>query len=216
MRSNAVAGKVTPRELAEAAAVIAGGGVVAFPTETTYGLAVDPFNPEALARLFRLKRRPEEKPVLVLVEDREGLAALVREVPAPYLPLMDGCWPGALTLIFPVRPGLPALLTGGSGTAGVRISSHPLAMGLVRLYGGPLTATSANLSGQAPAATAAEVVAQLGEGVDYLLDGGPATGGLGSTIVGLGPAGLKLIRAGVIPVSLLAALTGGDGFAGAV
>ncbi len=208
MGSNSLAGSVTAAELAEAATIVAQGGVVAFPTETTYGLAVDPFNPEALAKLFLLKRRPEHKPLLVLVEEVSALAVLASEVPERFQPLMAACWPGPLTLIFPARPGLPRLLTGGTGTVGIRISSHPLARGLGRQLGRPLTATSANLSGWPPATTAAEVSKQLGRGLDYLLDGGATAGGLGSTIVALAGSGVKLIRAGVIPVRRLAQLPG--------
>ncbi|MFZ5762470.1 MAG: L-threonylcarbamoyladenylate synthase [Thermodesulfobacteriota bacterium] len=194
---------LSPAELARALAVIRAGGVVAFPTETYYGLAVDPFNREALSRLFALKRRPPDKPVLTLIESEAQLPLLARQVPKLYRPLMDAFWPGPLTLVFDAVPELPVILTGYSGTVGVRISSHPMARQLVAALGQPLTATSANYSGQPAAVTPDEVVAQLGLDVDLVLEGGATAGGPGSTIVGLGPEGLVELRPGVIPFAAI-------------
>lgn len=190
---------ISPSELARALTVIRDGGVVAFPTETYYGLAVDPFNREALSRLFALKRRPPDKPVLTLIENREQLPLLARQVPDLYLPLMAAFWPGPLTMVFEAVPALPVILTGYTGTVGVRISSHPLARQLVAAAGQPLTATSANYSGQPAAVTPEEVVEQLGPDVDFVINGGTAPGGKGSTIVGLAEGRLTELRAGVIP-----------------
>lgn len=202
---------VGSREIEQAVAVIRRGGVVAFPTETYYGLAVDPFNREALARLFVLKRRAPDKPILTLVGERAQLPQLTARVPALYEPLIAAFWPGPLTLVFQARPELPEALTGYSGTIGVRISSHPLAAGLTAAWGGPLTATSANFSGQPAAVSAAEVIAQLGPDVDYVLDGGQTPGGPGSTLVGLEDHQPRLLRAGVIPFeSIMAALAAGE------
>lgn len=199
MNPEAASRLLSPTELAKALSVLRAGGVVAFPTETYYGLAVDPFNREALSRLFALKRRPPDKPILTLVENREQLPLLVRQVPAVYLPLMEAFWPGPLTLIFDAVPELPVILTGYTGTIGVRISSHPIARQLVVAFGRPLTATSANYSGQPPAVTSDEVTDQLGLDVDCVLDGGTTAGGPGSTIVGLAGEGLVELRSGVIP-----------------
>jgi len=187
--------------------------VVAFPTETSYGLAVDPLHPAALARLFALKGREEGKPVLVIVDDLAQLAGLTAWIPPVYRPLMARFWPGPLTLVFPAASaGLPALLTGGTGTVGARVSSHPVAARLVRAVGRPITATSANLSGLLPAASALEVIAQLGHGVDLVLDGGCTPGGPGSTVAGLRDGVLCLLRAGVIPfVEILSHSVGLEG-----
>jgi len=179
--------------------VLRQGGVVAFPTETYYGLAVDPFNPAALARLFALKQRPKGKAVLVLINDPAQLDLLVRQIPPPFPSLMARFWPGPLTLVFPARSDLSELLTGATGTVGVRISPHPAANRLLTAFGAPLTATSANLSGRAPATTAAQVAAWFGAAVDYVVDGGPTPGGKGSTLVGCGNDGLILLRDGVVP-----------------
>lgn len=200
---------LSPAELARALAVIRAGGVVAFPTETYYGLAVDPFNREALSRLFALKRRPPDKPVLTLIETEAQLPLLARQVPEVYRPLMAAFWPGPLTLVFDAVPELPVILTGYSGTVGVRISSHPMARQLVAALGQPLTATSANYSGQPAAVTPDEVVAQLGLDVDLVLEGGATAGGPGSTIVGLGSEGLVELRSGVIPFVAILERAGG-------
>jgi L-threonylcarbamoyladenylate synthase len=186
-------------DLNRAVAVLKGGGVVAFPTETYYGLAVDPFNPLALNHLFSLKQRNISKPILTLVDDRESLSTLVQEIPKLYEPLMNEFWPGPLTLIFRARVNLPSLLTAGTATIGVRQSSHPFARQLLRAFGRPLTATSANISGRAAAVDAYEVKAQFGSKIDMVFDGGKTPGIVGSTIIGLEGERLKLIREGVLP-----------------
>jgi L-threonylcarbamoyladenylate synthase len=186
-------------DLNRAVAVLKSGGVVAFPTETYYGLAVDPFNPLALNHLFSLKQRNISKPILTLVDDRESLSSLVQEIPKLYEPLMNAFWPGPLTLIFQARVNLPSLLTAGTATIGVRQSSHPFARQLLRAFGRPLTATSANISGRPAAVDAYEVKAQFGSRIDMVFDGGKTPGIIGSTIIGLEGERLKLIREGVIP-----------------
>jgi len=190
---------VTDEALAQACAILRAGGVVAFPTETYYGLAVDPFNQAALARLFTLKGRSSDKPVLLIVGQPSQLASLVAEIPPPFPLLMEKFWPGPLTLVFPGAASLPRRLAGPDGSIGVRVSSHPVARQLVRAFGQPITATSANLSGRSPAVAASGVVAQLGPEVDTVLDGGETPGGQGSTLLGYQEGKVCLLRAGVIP-----------------
>lgn len=187
------------QDLNSALLVLKQGGVVAFPTETYYGLAVDPFNSQALERLFQLKRRPAAKPVLVLIDKQERLSDLAAEIPPQFQSLMDRFWPGPLTLIFPAQPNLSHTLTADTGTVGVRISSHPLALAFCALAGGAITATSANLSGVTPAANEQEVLTQFGSRLDWLLKAGPTPGGQASTIVATHGSGLRLVREGVIP-----------------
>lgn len=155
-----------------AAAVIISGGIVAIPTETSYGLAVDPFNSHSLERLFDSKRRPSTKPVLVLIDGIDQLSRLILAVPNPFKPLMQRFWPGPLTLIFPALPTLPSLLTAGTGTIGVRISSNLAATEICRKAGGVITATSANISGEMPARTTAEIEQSFGDSVDLIVDDG--------------------------------------------
>jgi L-threonylcarbamoyladenylate synthase len=189
---------LSPAALAEAARIISRGGLVAFPTETYYGLAVDPFSEAALAGLFAVKSRPAAKPILTLIESRAQLTRLTTEIPAVYPVLMDHFWPGPLTLLFRARPELPHLLTGGTGTIGVRISSLPVARRLAAASGGIITATSANLSGRPPAATAAEAATQLGPGLDLILDGGPTAGGCPSTLLTVENGKPLLLREGMV------------------
>ena len=186
-------------DLNRAVAILTGGGVVAFPTETYYGLAVDPLNPLALNHLFVLKQRDICKPILTLVDDRESLLSLVQAIPGPYEALMQEFWPGPLTLIFQARLNLPSLLTAGTSTVGVRQSSHPFARQLLRAFGRPVTATSANISGRTAAVDAYEVRSQFGSRIDMVFDGGRTPGLGGSTIIGLDGNRLKHIRAGAIP-----------------
>jgi L-threonylcarbamoyladenylate synthase len=186
-----------------AIAVLAQGGIVAFPTETFYGLAVDPFNEKALSDLFRLKGRPLHKPFLVLIQDETQLLSLASSIPPAYRPLMQAFWPGPLTLVFPAVARLSSVLTGDDDGIGVRISPHPVARAFGQMWGRPMTATSANLSGMPAARTADEVRQFFGDAVNCILDGGQTPGGMSSTVVGLHQGELQLIRAGVIEFSSL-------------
>ena len=185
-------------QLHRAAAFIKAGEIVAFPTETFYGLAVDPFSRTAVAELFTIKKRSANKPILVLIDQIEQLSLLVESIPPLYLPLIERYWPGPLTLIFPARKTLSRELTGGTETIGVRISSHPLARRLVRMAGTPITATSANISGARPPQTAEEVLTMFGDSLQCIVDGGKTPGGLSSTIVGLSGEALVVLRQGRI------------------
>lgn len=189
-------------QLADAVNRLKRGGIVAFPTETFYGLAVDPFCRNALVALFGLKKRPADKPILVLIDHIEQISLLAKSVPQQYVPLMERCWPGPLTLIFPAKKSLPVELTGGTGTIGIRISSHPLARKLLRATGIPLTATSANISGSPPPQTAQAVAAMFGPSLCYILDGGKTHGGLSSTVVGLAGETPVVLRQGPIHLDL--------------
>lgn len=184
--------------LERATIILRQGGIVAFPTETFYGLAVDPFCEPAVARLFKVKHRPAHKPLLLLVDRLEQLLEVAAEIPLQYRELMEKFWPGPLTLIFPARKDLPSLITADTGTVGVRISPHPIARQLIRLSGRPITATSANLADLQPAKTAHEVQAMFQNELDYIFDGGETAAGQCSTIVGLEGGKLTLVRRGQI------------------
>jgi L-threonylcarbamoyladenylate synthase len=179
-------------------------GILAVPTETFFGLAVDPFQEEALDRLFALKGRAPEKPVLVMVAGPEMLNQVARDIPGQARQLMEKFWPGPLTIIFPSLPHLPRRLTAGTGTIAVRQPRQPLTCRLIRALGFPITGTSANRSGRPPLVGAAEVAEEFGEGVDLILDAGPCPGGLPSTIVDVTGASLRLVRSGAIPPAALA------------
>jgi len=188
-----------PAGLRAAADVLRAGGAVAFPTETFYGLAAAALDPASVKRIFALKGRPDSRPLLVLV-DSVAMAETVAHVADPARALMDRYWPGALTLVLPARTIVPSDVTAGTGTLGVRISSHPVAHGLVRMLGEPVTAPSANPSGLEPPTTAAAVVAYFAGGLDLVLDGGPTAGGAPSTVLDMTVEPPKIIRQGAVVV----------------
>jgi len=196
--------KASRRGIERAGQLILQGKVVAFPTETFYGLGADTLNGEALQKIFRVKQREKDKPLLLLVADRTWLPGLVKYIPPWAEPLMQRFWPGPLTLVFPASDHLSALLTGNTGKIGLRISSHPVAQGLVRVVGRAISATSANVSGQPGASQAGEVFQALGKKIDAILDGGRTTGGLGSTVVDIAGASPKIVRQGAIARAELA------------
>ena len=167
-----------------AAAVLRAGGLVAFPTETFYGLGAAASCGPALARLLRVKGRPDDKPLLVLV-DSIAMAEAVAEIPDAGRVLMARYWPGALTLVMRARPAVSTLVTAATGTIGVRHSPHRCASLLVERLGTPVTAPSANRSGAPPPTTARDVLSGLAAEIDVVLDGGPTPGGQPSTVLDL-------------------------------
>lgn len=189
---------VTEEILCRAAVILKSGGVIAFPTETYYGLAVDPLQHQALERLFRIKRRARNLPILVLVSGKEQIHLLASELPTVYHRLIDCFWPGPVTLVFPALPTLPPSLTGDTGTIGLRQSPNETANRLIAAFGGPITATSANISGAAAAVSADEVTRIFGVEIDMVLDGGQTPGGSGSTLVGVRGESLFCLREGKI------------------
>lgn len=187
----------SPETLKAAVSVLKADGVVALPTETYYGLSANPFSLKALERIFALKKRPAEKPLLLLLGHRDMLWEVAAELPSWSEPLMTRFWPGPLTLVLRARPGLPRALTAGTGTVAVRLSSHPVPTKLALLFGYPITGTSANRSGS-PAVTIAENVSRELPEIDLILDGGPTPGGAPSTIVSLLSYPPRLLRSGQI------------------
>jgi L-threonylcarbamoyladenylate synthase len=188
----------------EARTVLARNGVIAVPTETFFGLAVNPFQGEALARLFALKDRAPEKPVLLLVDGPERLNQVACEVPGLARRLMEKFWPGPLTIIFPGLPHLHRLLTGSTGTIAVRQPRQALTCRLIAALGFPITGTSANRAGGRPGIRADEVAREFGDLVDLILEAGPCPGGLPSTIVDVTNFPPRLVRAGAIPAAEVA------------
>ncbi len=170
------------RALSRAGAVVRQGGLVAFPTESFYGLGADALDPAAVERVFTVKGRPATSPLLVLVDGVAMAQDLAAEVPAGARALMARHWPGPLTLVLRAAPHVPPVLTAGTGTIGVRMPGHPVALGLVAATGTAVTAPSANPSGLAPPTTADQVRAYFAERLDLILDGGPTAGGAGSTV----------------------------------
>ena len=184
--------------------VLRDGGVIALPTDTVYGIAVALDTPGGIERLFHVKQRPPDKGIALLLASAAQADMVGRMTPAATT-LAEACWPGGLTLVIEQLPdvSLPAALTGGERTVGVRVPDHPAPRALADALG-PLPTTSANVSGQPEASDAAEILALLGDGIDLILDGGPAPGGPASTVVDCTGATPVVARAGAIAVERLA------------
>jgi len=183
----------------EAVQRIRSGGIIAFPTETFYGLGVDPFNPAAVERLFAVKGRESGKPIPIIIDELIRAEGIIGTISEESRALIEKFWPGPLTLLFATSSRLSSALTGGTGKVGIRIPSHPVALRLLRAIGQPITATSANRSGVPGATSAAGVQEMLGEHLDLIIDGGETPGGTGSTIVDTSFHPPRLIREGKIP-----------------
>ncbi len=188
-----------PAAMTQAAGVLTAGGVVAFPTDTLYGLAVDPRNPEAVRKLYRIKLRRVEQAIPLIAASREQLVACAGELRPIDAALSSRFWPGPLTLVVRSWDGLVPAVCGAGGTVAVRVPDHSIAQGLSAALGYPITSTSANRSGQAAPSSAIGVTASIGETVDLLIDGGATAGGQPSTIVDASSGEPRLVRAGAIP-----------------
>ena len=196
-------------ELARAAALLANGGLVGFPTETVYGLGADATDPVAVRRIFAAKGRPLGHPLIVHIAAIDDLVVWAAEPSEAAIRLAAAFWPGPLTLVVGRGTGIADEVTGGRPTVGLRMPDHPLALALLRSAGVPVAAPSANRFGRVSPTTAADVRADLGDLVDLVLDGGPCEVGLESTIVELTSGTPTLLRAGGVPVETIEAVLGG-------
>ncbi|MDX6576574.1 MAG: L-threonylcarbamoyladenylate synthase [Blastocatellia bacterium] len=178
--------------------VIARGGVIAYRTDTFYGLGADPFNRDAVQKIKQLKGRDDHKAILIIISDRQDLSRFIAEPTPQFNLLAEAFWPGPLTLIGPAAADVPDEITAGTKSIGVRLPNDENLRGLVRACGGALTATSANPSNQPPATSAQEVFRYLGEAIDLIVDGGEVTTDQPSTVVDVSDVGPKLIREGAI------------------
>jgi L-threonylcarbamoyladenylate synthase len=186
-----------------AVGVLRRGGVVAIPTETVYGLAADVANADAVARVYAIKGRPADHPLIVHAHDVDALQGYVAEITPPLRTLAARFWPGPLTAILARGPRTPRFVTGGQDTVAVRVPEHPLARAILAAFGGALAAPSANRFGRVSPTTAEHVRADLGDDVDLVVDGGPARVGVESTIVDLTGTVPAVLRAGAITPSQL-------------
>lgn len=185
--------------------------VGAIPTETFYGLAANPFSEKAIKKLFYLKKRPYYKPIILLIGNYEDLFYIVKEVPPLAKKLISLFWPGPLTIVFEAKESVSPLLTAGTGTIGVRLSSSPVVRKICELFGLPITGTSANISESKPSRSAKEVLKEIPE-VDFILDGGKLKVSAPSTVVSVLENRLSLIREGIIPFEKIRSLLIEDNF----
>ncbi|MCG2754546.1 MAG: threonylcarbamoyl-AMP synthase [Desulfobacteraceae bacterium] len=184
--------------IVEAARVIERAGIIMFPTSFIYGLGADAFNVDAIDRVFRIKNRPHNKPLSVLVKNREALYGLVQYIPPYASIIMDRFWPGKITIVFKAKDGLPENLTAGTNTIGVRIPEHPAACALVNALDNPITGTSANFSGHAGCSQISDLDPMIADELDLILDAGPLEGGIGSTVIDVTGNLPKILRQGAV------------------
>jgi L-threonylcarbamoyladenylate synthase len=197
----------TTESLDRAAALLRGGGVVAFPTETVYGLGANAFDARAVARVFEIKARPAFDPLIVHVSDDAMLERVAEDIPATARTLIRAFWPGPLTIVLNKRADIPDLVTAGLPTVAVRMPAHPIARALIERAATPLAAPSANPFGYLSPTQAAHVERMLDDRVDCIIDGGPTEHGVESTIVMLEPRP-ALLRPGAIPIEAIEASIG--------
>ena len=194
-----------PDILARAAAVLRAGGLVVYPTETVYGLAADALSAEAVRRVFDAKGRPAAQPLPVQIGQASDIDALAQDISAEARALVAAFFPGPLTLVLPRRPAVPDLVTGGGETVGIRMPDHPVALGILRAFGGPLVCPSANITTRPAPMSAAEAFADLDGRVDLILDGGPTTDRTPSAVLDLTTRPACLLREGKLTRATLSA-----------
>lgn len=183
-----------------AAEIISKGGVIAFRTDTFYGLGADPLNPEAVAKLRQVKGREENKPILLLLADASVANRFIAERSAAFEDVARRFWPGPLTIVGPAVTNLPGEITAGTGTVGVRVPADESVRELVRQCGGALTATSANPSGSDPARSVVEVLEYFGDRIDLIVDSGEVTATEPSTVLDVTTSPPRVLRQGVIRI----------------
>lgn len=187
---------LTSDDVQQAASLLRQGKLVALPTETVYGLAADATQEDAVQANYDAKGRPETKPLNVLVDGMAMVATVCRDIPADAYQLAEAFWPGPLTMILWGNSALPSIVPAGGGTQGVRCPDHPDTLAVIKALGRPLACPSANLSGQPSPKSANDVLAQLGGNIDAVLDGGPCTVGVESTILDLTATPYRILRQG--------------------
>jgi L-threonylcarbamoyladenylate synthase len=194
--------------VAAAAAILQRGGLVAFPTETVYGLGADATDPTAVERIFRVKGRPADHPLIVHLPDAAGLTAWTADLPHAARSVVEAFWPGPLTVVLRRSDRVPDAVTGGRDTVGLRVPDHPVALALLRAFGGGVAAPSANRFGRVSPTSAADVAADLGTDVDLILDGGSCVVGVESTILDLSTGVPEILRPGGISAAQLGQVLG--------
>jgi L-threonylcarbamoyladenylate synthase len=196
------------RQIKLAVEVLKKGGIVAYPTDTVYGLGADPLNEKAVSRIYEVKSRPRNLPLPLLLAEKSDLLKVALIVPEVAWRLVEQFWPGGLTLVVKKNAWVPDSVTAGGDTVAVRIPDHPITIALIRGLGNPIVGTSANLSGKPSPVTATEVSKQLGGRIDLIVDGGRCTGGIESTVVDVSSVSPAIIREGAIPKKDIARVCG--------
>ena len=191
------------RALEIAAAAILKGNIISLPTETFYALSTDPFNLDSVNRIFQIKKRPDWKALLLLIESVAQAQLISENIPSIFFDLAENFWPGPLTLILPAAKNVPLKVTGGTGTVGIRVPAQTFTCQVIRKIHLPIIGTSANLSGYPPCSTANDVLEQLGGKIELLVDSGSSKTSAPSTVIDLTSPSIRLLREGAIPKALL-------------
>jgi L-threonylcarbamoyladenylate synthase len=187
-----------PQAISDAQRLLRQGQVIAFPTDTVYGVGTHAFLPDAVAALYAAKNRPLSKAIPVLIARTDDVSRVARAVPTVTWQLAEEFWPGGLTIVLPRAEELPAIVTGGGDTVAIRCPHHPIPLTLMNAIDAPLAATSANLSGQPTPTTARQVAAQMAGRLPLIIDGGDSPGGIPSTVVDLSTCPPRLLRTGAV------------------
>ncbi len=193
--------------LQEAVDIILGGGMIAFPTDTTYGLGVNPFDDKAVSRVFELKQRDSNKPLIILINDKQQIEQLAVDVSTVARRLIEQFWPGPLTMIFKTSAEIASFRIGASSKIGIRLPKSPIAQKLIRLSKIPITASSANPSGQPSSLSAKQVINYFNKKVDLVIDGGQAGDKQESTVLDVSTTPPRVIRAGAVDLDRIKAIT---------
>jgi L-threonylcarbamoyladenylate synthase len=192
----------------DAAAVIRKGGVIAFPTRCLYGMGADAFNPDAVGRIFKIKQRNAQNPILILIDDPIRLKSLVTHISAAAKAIAERFWPGRVTLVFDAGAQVPEYLTAGTGKIGIRLAAHPVAAALAGAIQSPVTGTSANVSGCPGCHQIGDLRSEVAQQLDLILDAGPLEGGRGSTVVDVTEEVPRILREGVVSEKEILAIGG--------
>jgi L-threonylcarbamoyladenylate synthase len=192
------AGHALKQQIELAVEVLKKGGIVAYPTDTVYGLGADPLNEKAVSRIYEVKSRPHNLPLPLLLADKSDLLKVALIVPEVAWRLVEQFWPGGLTLVVKKNVWVPDSITAGGNTVAVRVPDHPVTIALIRGLGNPVVGTSANISGEPSPVTAEEVNRQLGNKVDLIVDGGKCPGGIESTVVDVSGSSPTILREGAV------------------
>ena len=186
------------KTLEEATSILRAGGLVAFPTDTVYGLAGHAYLPEAVEKIYQVKERAKEKAIPLLLADSDQVQEVASDVPPVAYRLMEAFWPGGLTIVLSKSPRVPDVVTAGGTTVALRTPDHPFVLALIQALGAPLAATSANVSGHPPATTAREALRELGGRITLIVDGGTCPGGVPSTVLDLTVSPPRVLREGAV------------------
>jgi len=190
------------KQIEKATDILKNGGVIAFPTDTVYGLGANVFDEKAVGKIYEIKKRSKDKPIAVLVSSLEQVKKITTDTPKMFYELASEYWPGALTIILKANEKLPSIVTAGYNTVGVRMPDNPIALSLIRQFGNPIATTSANISGDTPAISAKQVREMLNEKLDFIIDGGETKIGIASTVVDLSSFPPVILRQGTVKLSL--------------